>query len=75
LDPKSKEKIFTPESIDQLITIQSFRDLKYKDLLAYNTKYKDASDKSGLKNDLKISDSNVSSELIAFVISRMASGK
>lgn len=75
LDPKSKEKIFTPESIDQLITIQSFRDLKYKDLLTYHAKYKDASDKSWLKNDLKISDSNISPELIAFVISRMASGK
>lgn len=75
LDPKANEKVFTPESIDQLITIQAFRDLKYRDLLALHTKYTTISDKSWIRKDLGITDSNISADMVAFVISRMATGK
>lgn len=75
IDTTGKIKYFSYANIDQIITIEKFKDMAWKDILGIYAKYKSATEKKDIKNDFGIIDKDIDPELVFFVIERMATWK
>ena len=75
IDTSGKKKIFSYEDIDQLITINTFKDMPFQKLIELHTRYQNVSNKKGILADVGISDPNIDPELIVFVIERITTWK